>query len=59
MVTFNLKENEGDLYASVNGSPEELVLLIAGIMLNDKNCANLILAATEVYEKTIKKQYYE
>ena len=49
MVKFDLRETGGECHADVSGTPEQLVELIANIMINNEVCARLVLAASEVY----------
>ena len=49
MIKFDLRETGGQCHADVSGAPAELVELIANIMLSNDVCAQLVLAAVEVY----------
>ncbi len=49
MIKFDLRQTGEGSHADVSGTPQELVELIATIMIENDICARLILAATEVY----------
>jgi len=49
MIKFDLRQTGEESHADVSGTPQELVELLATIMLENDVCARLILAATEVY----------
>ncbi len=55
MIKFNLDLTEDKANADISGTPEQLVELIATIMIKNDMCAKIILASADVYENCIKE----